>query len=156
HRLPVDECTAAATLTAAFWSTDYNDVLIAALMLVGAVAGIVTKRLRIGLGAAAATLVVVWPFCGTTYGGYIILHRFSAGCGLQVIAAGIGVAWITSWLPGMLRRHWTAVLPGVAAALYLLVVHRHEIHDQIGLSDEFWMLRNHLAPGGVVDKNCKL
>ena len=156
HRLPVDQCTAAATLAAGLWSTDYNDVLIAVLVLVGALAGSVTKRLRIGLGAAAATLLVVWPFCGTTYGGYIILHRLSAACALQVIGAGVGVAWITSWLPGTLRRHWTAALPGVAAAIYLLVVHRHEIHDQIGLSDEFWMLRNHLAPGGVVEKNCKL
>jgi hypothetical protein len=75
---------------------------------------------------------------------------------LQVIAAGIGAAWITSWLPAKLRDHPAALLPGVAAALYLLVAHREEIHEQMGVSDEFWMLRNNLAPGGVVETECKL
>ena len=156
HALPVDAFTIAATLKAGLWSTDYNDLLIVILVIVGAVAGLVNTRLRLGFGAALGALIVVWPFCGTTYGGYIILHRLSATCALQVIAAGVGACWITSWLPTRLRQHWTSALPGVLAALYLLVAHHHEIHDPIGLSDEFWMLRNHLAPGGVVKKDCRL
>jgi hypothetical protein len=154
--LPVDETTIAAVLKAGLWSTDFNDPLIVILAIVGAVAGLVNRRLRVGVGALAGALIVVWPFGETTYGGYIILHRLSATCALQVIAAGIGAAWITSWLPAKLREHPAALLPGLVAALYLLVVHRQAIHEQMGLSDEFWMLRNNLAPGGVVKTECKL
>ncbi len=154
--LPVDNFTIESTLKAGLYSTDYNDPMIVILVIAGAVAGLLNKRLRIGLGAAVGTLIVVWPFCGTTTGGYIILHRLSPACALQVIAAGVGASWITSWLAARLRQHWASAIPAVMAALYLLVAHRHEIHNQNGLTDEFWMLRNHLAPGGVVKTECKL
>jgi hypothetical protein len=84
-----------AALKAGLWSTDYNDPLIAVLVIVGMVAGLVNRGLRIGLGAAVGALIVVWPMCGTTYGGYTILHRLSAACFLQVVAAGVGAAWLT-------------------------------------------------------------
>jgi hypothetical protein len=154
--LPVDPFTIDAALKAGLWSTDYNDTLIAILVIVGAVAGLVNARLRIGLGAAVGTLIVVWPFCTTTYGGYTILHRLSATCALQSIAAGVGAAWIMSWLPAKLREHWGSVAPAAIVALYLVIGHRLEIHDPHGLSDEFWMLRNNLAPGGIVKKECEL
>lgn len=154
--LPVDAFTIESALEAGLWSTDYNDELIVILVIVGAVAGLVNGRLRIGLGAAVGTLIVVWPFCGTTLGGYTILHRLSAACALQSIAAGVGAAWITSWLPAKLREHWVSAVPAALVALYLLIGHRHEIHDPHGLSDEFWMLRNNLAPGGVVKEECEL
>jgi hypothetical protein len=156
QRLPVDPFTIDAALKAGLWSTDYNDILVVILVIVGAVAGLVNGRQRIGLGAAVGALVVVWPFCGTTYGGYIILHRLSAACALQSIAAGVGAAWITSWLPAKLREHSVSALPALMVAPYLLMGHWHEIHDPHGLSEEFWMLRNNLAPGGDVREECKL
>ena len=155
-QLPVDDTTVAEVLKAGLWSTDFNDPLIVVLAIAGGVAGLVDRRLRVGLAALVGALIVVWPFGGTTYGGYIVLHRLSATCALQVISAGIGATWIASWLPATLRERPVALVPGAAAALYLLVAHRSEIHDQMGLSDEFWMLRNHLAPNGVVDTECKL
>jgi hypothetical protein len=156
QRLPVDVFTIEAALKAGLWSTDYNDMLIVILVVVGAVAGLVNGRLRIGLGAAVGALIVVWPFCATTYGGYIILHRLSAACALQSVAAGVGAGWIASWLPGKLREHWVSAVPAVLVALHLLIGHRHEIHDPHGLSDEFWMLRNNLAPRGIVKSECQL
>lgn len=155
-RLPVDAFTIDAVLEAGLWSTKYNDILIVILVLLGAGAGLVNSRLRIGLGAALGALIVVWPFCETTDSGYIFLHRLSPACALQSIAAGVGAAWIASWLPGKLRAHWVPAVLAVMAALYLLIGHAHEIHDPQGLSDEFWMLRNNLAPGGRVAKECKL
>jgi hypothetical protein len=154
--LPVDVFTIEAALRAGLWSIDYNDILIVYLVIVGAVAGLVNGRLRIGLGAAVGALVVVWPFCSTTHGGYTVLHRLSVTCALQSIAAGVGAAWITSWLPGKLREHWISTVPAAIAALYLLIGHQHEIHDPHALSDEFWMLRNNLAPAGAANKECEL
>lgn len=154
--LPLQAMTVESILRAGLLSVDYNDPLLVGLVLVGTVAGICSRELRLGLGAALATLIVVWPFATTTTGGFTILHRLSPACALQVIAAGVGAAWITRWIPLIFRQHWLALLPGVAASLFLLVAHRHEIHDEIGITDEFWMLRNHLAPAGLVKTECKL
>jgi hypothetical protein len=91
-----------------------------------------------------------------TTGGFTILHRFVSVCVLQAIAAGVGVAWITSWLPSRVRHHWAAAIPAVTLALFLFVQHRHEVRDPNAVTDEFWMLRNHLAPGGRVKTDCAL
>jgi hypothetical protein len=143
-------------LRAGLYSVDFNDRIFVALVGVGALAGLVDKRWRLGLGAAVATLVVVWPVSMTTTGGFTVLHRFVPVCALQVIAAGVGAAWITSWLPSRVRHHWAAAIPAVALALYLFAEHRHEVSEPNAVTDEFWMLRDHLAPGGVVNPECTL
>ena len=137
-------------------SDDYNDRIFVELVAVGALAGLVNRRLRIGLGAALGTLVVVWPVSMTTTGGFTILHRMVPVCALQAIAAGVGAAWITSWLPARIRHHWATAIPALTVALYLFVMHRHEVRDPNAVTDEFWMLRNHLAPGGAVNTECTL
>ena len=137
-------------------SGDYNDRILVNLVAVGAIAGLLDRRLRIGLGAALGTLVVVWPVSMTTTGGFTILHRLVPVCALQVIAAGVGASWFTMWLPAKLRQHWATALPALAVALYLFAQHHHEVRDPNAVTDEFWMLRNQLAPGGVVNRDCTL
>jgi hypothetical protein len=135
---------------------DFNDPIFVRLVWLGALAGLVNKRSRVGLGAALGTLIVVWPMSMTTTGGFTVLHRFVPTCALQVIAAGVGVSWVTSWLPARLHHHWAAAIPGLALALFLFAQHRHEVRDPNAVTDEFWMLRNNLAPGGVVNRQCVL
>jgi hypothetical protein len=143
-------------LRAGLFSEDFNDWIFVRLVLVGAVAGLVNERMRVGLGAALATLVVVFPLSMPRAVGFPILHRFVPVCAMQVIAAGVGASWITSWLPARVRHHWMAVIPALMLAFYVFAEHRHEVRDHNAVTDEFWMLRNHLAPGGVVNTECPL
>jgi hypothetical protein len=148
--------TATNVLRAGLYSEDFNDPLFVKLVLVGALAGLLNRRLRIGLGAALGTLIVVWPMSMATTEGFTVLHRLVPVCALQVIAAGVGTAWITSWLPSALRHRWVAAIPGVILVLFLFAAHRHEMRAPNAVTDEFWMLRNHLAPEGVVNQHCAL
>lgn len=148
--------TLTGVLRAGLFSVDFNDRIIVALVGVGALAGLVNKRLRIGLGAALGTLVVVWPVSMATTQGFTVLHRLVPVCALQVIAAGVGAAWITSWLPARVRHHWAAAIPAVILALFVFANHRDEVREPNAVTEEFWMLRNHLAPGGVVNPDCAL
>jgi len=143
-------------LRAGLLSEDFNDPIFVALVILGALAGLVNTRLRIGLGAALGTLVVVWPVCMNTAGGFTVLHRLVPVCALQVVAAGVGASWLTSWLPPRLRQHWAAAIPALSLALYVFAQHHREVRDPNAVTDEFWMLRNHLAPGGIVNTECTL
>jgi hypothetical protein len=156
HVPNIGSFTLADVIRAGLLSDDYNDRIFVALVAVGALAGLVDKRLRLGLGAALGTLVVGWPVSMTTKGGFTILHRLVVMCALQSIAAGVGASWITGWLPSRIRQHWAAAIPALTLALYLFAQHRHEVRDPNAVTDEFWMLRNHLAPGGAVNKDCTL
>jgi hypothetical protein len=155
HQLPsIAPFTLSDVLRTGLLSEDFNDRIFVALVAVGLLAGLVNKRLRIGLGAALGTLVVGWPVSMATDIGFLILHRLVAVCALQVIAAGVGAAWITSWLPS--RHRWAAATPALAVALYVFARHHQEIRAPNAVTDEFWMLRNQLAPSGVVKTECTL
>ena len=132
------------------FSLDFNDRLFVALVLLGAAAGLVSRRLRIGFGAALATLVVGWPVSMATT-GYTVLHRLVPTVAMQTIAAGAGAALLGAWLPRRLR-----LAPGLAGAAYLLAAYAHDLRAPNAVTEEFWMLRNHLAPGGAVRRECKL
>jgi hypothetical protein len=153
---PVDDFSIAAVLQAGLWSTDFNDRAVALLVLLGALAGVLDRRYRLGLGAAVAAVVVVWPFCRTTYGSYVMLHRLSPACAMHVIAAGVGAAYLTSGMRDRLARPWIRIAPATLVALSLVLGHRHQIHDPNALVEEFSMLRRNLAPRGVVNRECRL
>jgi hypothetical protein len=148
--------TPIGVLRASLFSTDFNHPIVVGLVLAGMLAGLVDERFRLGLGAALGTLIVVWPMSMETTQGFTVLHRLVPVCVFQVIAAGVGASWLTSWLPSRVRHHWAAAIPGVALALFLFATHRHEIRAANAVTDEFWMLRNHLAPGGAVQRDCAL
>jgi hypothetical protein len=141
---------------AALYSEEFNDPVFVWLVLVGAMAGLVSRRMRIGLGAALATMVVGWPLSMATWGGFTVLHRLVTMCAMQVIAAGVGAAWLTGWLPSRVRRHWAAALPAMALAFFIFAKHSDAVREPNAVTDEFWLLRNRLAPGGAVITGCTL
>jgi hypothetical protein len=91
-------------LRAAVYSVDFNDPVLVGLMWLGALAGVVDRRFRIGLQATLATFIVVWPMAEHTTEGFTVIHRLVPTCALQVIAAGVGAAWLTSSFPSRLRQ----------------------------------------------------
>ena len=137
-------------------SLEFNHPLFVVLVAIGAAAGVVDPRWRVDLGAALAAVLVGVPVSTMLSRDYVVVHRLVPGCAGQVRAAGVGAAWMISWLPPMIRRHWAAAIPAVAVALYVFAIHRHEVREPNGLSEEFWMLRDHLAPGGDVVDGCAL
>jgi hypothetical protein len=137
------------------FSYDFNDPAFVPLVGVGALAGVVSARFRIGLGAVLGAAIVIVPVSMTTSGGYAVLHRVVPTCALEVIAAGIAIAAIAMLLPARLRDP-AAGLATVALAVRLFVVSHAQMHDPNALTEEFWMLRDHLAPGGHVTKGCTL
>ena len=156
HSLPnVGVLTLTNILRAGLFSVDFNDPIFVALVGIGALAGVVDRRMRLGLGAALGTLIVVWPMSMATH-WFTALHRLVPACALQVVAAGVGASWITSWLSPLVRHPWAAAIPALTLALYVFAKHADEVRDPNAVTDEFWMLRNHLAPGGVVNSECTL
>lgn len=144
-------------LRAGLFSYAYNEPLFVALVVVGALAGLRDERLRVGLGACVATLVVVWPFSVSTDPTlFLWRHRLVPVCALQAIAAGVGASWLVRTLAFGSRWHWLGVVPVLGVALLMFLGHLREIHSPNALTDEFWMLRKQLAPGGEVRSGCTL
>jgi hypothetical protein len=133
-----------------------SDPLFRVLIGFGAVAGVVNRRLRIGLGAALGSLVVVIPMTQSSDSGILTLHRLVPVCGLQAITAGVGAFWITSLILHRLRNNWITVAPAVIAALYIFVVHRGELGVRYAFNEEFDILRQQLAPNGAPNPQCSL
>jgi len=131
----------------ALWPVAYDPPLFTAFMLAGAIAGLF-RRSRLGLLAYAAMLVVVTPVvhsASTT----ISLHRLVPACALQSIAAGIGAWTLGTLIP--VRSRWTAVLPGAAAALWILVQNHAELTRPYVFTEEYEMARSHVANASADD-----
>ncbi len=143
-------------LRAGIWSVDFNDKLFVALVGVGGLTGALNPRLRIGLGAVLGAVLVGWPVSAMQVQSFVVLHRFVPVCSLQTIAAGVGAAWVTSWLTARARENRVVIVPALLAALYLFARNRHQVHDANAVTEEFWMLRKHLAVNGTVKKECTL
>jgi hypothetical protein len=142
-------------LAAWLFSFDYNDPLFVLLVFVGIVVGSVYGRLRLALCAVIAALVVVWPVSTPTL-GYWTVHRLVPACAMQVIAVGVGASWLREALPFGLGRRWGALAPAVGLALLLAARTQDEVRGHNAITDEFWLLRSHLAPNGVVEPECTL
>jgi hypothetical protein len=75
---------------------------------------------------------------------------------LQAIVAGMGAYIPAAWLPFGSRWRWLAIAPGAAAAFAVLVMDRAELTKSYLFTDEYALVRNHLAPGGVPLSACTL
>ncbi len=133
-----------------------NDLLFRVLIVVGALAGVVDRRLRIGLGAVLGSLLVILPMSQSGDSGILPLHRLVPVCGLQAIAAGVGAFWICNFVPARLKDNWTIISPALIVALYIFIAHRAELSVRYVFNEEFEMLRERLAPDGVPNTNCSL
>jgi hypothetical protein len=137
----------------AVWPGPYNDSVFMSMVLIGAMAGVV-RRYRFGLWAYLAMLVVLAPV-GRSDAPFQ-LHRLVPTCAMQAMLAGIGAFALTAWLPLRRRWQWCIVLPGAAAAFYGLVQHREDLTRPYVFSEEYDLVRSHLAPGGIPAPGCTL
>lgn len=157
-------------LRAGLFSYDYNHPTVIALVMVGALAGLLDGRSRLGLAACMGAVVVIWPFAAETdpirflgmpylatdVTRFLWIHRLVPACALQAMAAGVGASWLVSTLSRDTRGSWPAVLPALGVALLVFFDGLSAIRAPNALTDEFWMLRRRLAPGGEVEPGCAL
>ncbi len=133
----------------------YNDRLFVGLVLLGAAAGALSHRHRLGLYAFGATLIVLFPVAGS--GKWIVaLHRMVPTYALQTICAGVGAWWITAWSPQWARRHLLGAVPGALIACFVLFAHRHDLTERYVFNEEYELVRSHLAPRGKGPAECSL
>jgi hypothetical protein len=138
----------------AVWPAAYNDPLFTALVWSGALAGL-AGRFRLGLLAYLAMLIVLVPVAQSGDFAHS-LHRLIPVCALQTIVAGIGAYALTAWIPAVTRSGWLAAVPGTIAAVYILVGHRGDLTRPYLFTEEYELVRSHLAPGGVAATECAL
>jgi hypothetical protein len=144
-------------LRAGLLSYDYNHPLVVTLVVVGALAGCIDARLRVGLGACLGALVVVWPFAASTDATlFLWRHRLVPACSLQAIAAGLGAAWLCATLARTQRWQWTGALLALGVALLAFAERLDHVREPNALTEEFWLLRRQLAPNGEVSRGCAL
>jgi hypothetical protein len=144
---------AAPTLLSMISFVTQSGGLLAALTALGALSGMVTRR-WLGLRAFVSMLVVVAPVAYSRHATG--LHRFVPACALQAMVAGIGAYTLTAWLPVTPRRRWAAAVPGVLAALGILVQHRGELTKPYVFTEEYDLVRTHLRPEGILAADCTL
>ncbi len=138
----------------AVWPAPYNDHVFMWLVLLGAASGVLRTH-RLGLVAYLAMLVVLAPLAESVW-STVALHRLIPACAVQTIVAGIGAYSLTAWLPATNRWRLVAVVPGVLAALYIFVEHRSDLTRPYVFTEEYDLVRRHLAPGGVPAADCTL
>jgi hypothetical protein len=131
----------------AIFPASYNDRLFMALVLIGGVAGLVSRRQRLGLYAYVAMLIVLSPVADSGF-WILAMHRMVPTCALQTICAGIGAWWLAAWLPSRRGLAWAAAVPGALVACYGLVLHRQELTERYVFNEEYDLVRSHLGPGG--------
>jgi hypothetical protein len=110
-------------------------------MLAGAIAGLL-GRPRFGLLAYFAMLVVLAPVAHSA-STTISLHRLVPACALQSIVAGLGAWALGTAIP--VRSRWITVVPGAAAALWILVANHTELTRPYVFTEEYEMVRSHVA-----------
>ena len=130
-----------------------NGRIFAALVAIGALSGFVIRR-WFGLFAFVAMLVVIAPVVDSTQS--IALHRLVPAFALQAMVAGIGAYALTAWVSWARRWRWLATVPGALAAVFVLVQHRTELTKPYVFTEEYELVRRHLAPGGVPARHCTL
>lgn len=143
-----------ALIDDAVWPASYNDPIFMALMWVGALAGIF-RRYRLGMLAYAAMVVVSVPVVPSGQWP-VSLHRMVPTCALQTIVAGIGAFALTVWIAERRQRYWLAAVPGGAVAVYILVRHWSALTTPYVFTEEYQLVRDRFAPGGIAETGCTL
>jgi hypothetical protein len=125
------------------------------LMMVGAVAGMFSRRRRLGLGALFAVIPVLAPVAGS--GVWILpLRRLVPTSALQSIVAGVGLEWLMSPLARRTKLLWAPALAGACVALVFWIPARKALGHAYFFNDEYDMVRTALAPGGTPRDGCAL
>ena len=141
------------TFDSVTWLLAYNGRIFAALVVIGAGAGIVTRR-WLGLFALIAMLVVIAPVGHSMH--VAALHRLVPACALQAMIAGIGAYSLMVWAPRTGAWGWLATVPGTLVAFSLLAQHWNDLTRPYVFTEEYDLVRGHLAPGGVPPQHCTL
>lgn len=132
----------------------YNSDVLPILIAIAAVAGLL-PRLRLGLTATLAMVLVMLPIAGSwMYGS--ALHKMIPTYALQALAAGVGAYTFAAWLSESNRWSWLPVIPGVAAAFFILVQGRAELTKPYLFTEEYDLVRSRLVPGGIPETECSL
>lgn len=133
----------------------YNAHLFMRLVWMGAIAGIIFKRYRLGLLGYLAMLVVLAPVAHSACVA-VSLHRMIPACAVQAMVAGIGAYSLVGWIPQTSRWRWFAVVPGTLAAFYILIEQGIELTKPYVFTEEYELVRGELAPNGKVATACPL
>jgi hypothetical protein len=134
------------------WPILHHGPAFTSLVAIGVLSGIVTRQ-RFGLLAFLAMLIVAAPVARSVF--TVGLHRLVPACALQSMIAGIGAYSLTAWPPpGIWRR--LAVIPGVAVAFLVLSRHWSELTRPYVFTEQYDLVRRHLAPGGASAPGCTL
>jgi hypothetical protein len=138
----------------AVWVSAYNSFVFAAFVWLGAAAGL-WNRYRLGLRAYAG-MIVVLAVIARSWGAGFVLHRMIPAYALQAMIAGMGAYSLLGWIPAMSRWRWLAVIPGTIAATYVAAEHHGDLTKPYVFTEEYELVRSHLAPGGVPQAACAL
>lgn len=136
-------------------SAPYNHALFMWLVLIGAAAGLL-RRYRFGLLTYLAMLVVLAPVTHSWECGVTAQYRLIPACALQAIVAGIGAYSLMDWIPTASRWRWLTAVPGILAAFFGLVQQRHDLTEPYVHTEQYDIVRSHLAPGGIPVESCSL
>ena len=135
------------------WPVTRYGRLFTVLIVLGALSGIVTRR-WLGLSAFVAMLIVVAPVVHSTHS--TAMHRLVPACALQALVAAIGAYTLTVWIPSTSRWRWLAAIPGVAAVGVVAGQHRGDLTRPYVFTEEYELVRRHLAPAGASAPDCTL
>jgi hypothetical protein len=137
----------------ALWPVTRCGGLFTVLIVLGALSGVVTRR-WLGLFTFVAMLIVVAPVVHSTHS--TAMHRLVPACALQALVAAIGAYTLTAWIPSTSRWRWLAAIPGVAAAALIAGQQRADLTRPYVFTEEYELVRRHLAPAGASPRDCTL
>jgi hypothetical protein len=146
-------CPQLPTLEAMLSPLEYGGDLVTALVIVGVLSGFLLRR-HLGLRAGIAMLLVTVPVAFSAFP--IALHRFVPVFALQAMIAGLGAHALTAWLPATRRWRSITALPGILLACFMFLEQRGHLEKPYVFTEEYDLVRRHLAPRGVPVKDCAL
>ena len=100
-------------------------------------------------------LLVLVPVTGSGE-GVLVLHRMVPTCALQAIVAGIGAYALASWVVPRGRWRPVAAVPGTIIAFSVLLKNWSALTMPYVFTEEYQLVRSHLAPDGIVARDCTL
>jgi len=142
--LPVTMPRAADLVRETLVAATYRDRVFMGLVVVGAALGVLSRRLRIGLGAAIGAMIIMVPMLKSS-DWIVTQHRLVPVCALQCIAAGIGASGVAVWLSSRSYRGWLAAVPAMCAAGFVLATHARDLRMPYVPQQEYAMVRDHLV-----------
>lgn len=123
------------------------------LIWLGAILGL-RGKFRLGLAAFAASLIVIAPVTPSNW--ITASHRLVPTAALQALVAGMGAYGLATLLRRLGASARLAVVPGVLVAIGALATNRDALVERHPFTDEYDIIRAHLAPGGRPRTDCAL